>query len=150
MVEKGRGLGGGEAEVAFAQFGHLAPAAQARQGQWRVVAGGDGQVHAGRLALDQEAKGLVDGQLGDGVVIVEDEEEPAPGRDVEGRGDVVDERGDEAFQGRQLGRGDEALEATRLAIAGLGRDVLQGGGEVGEKAGRVVVPIVEGEPGGAQ
>ena len=74
-VEELGGLGGGETQVRGAQFGQLAPGAQPGQGQLRILAGGDDQVHARRQVLEQEGEGVVDPSGIDNVVVVEDEDE---------------------------------------------------------------------------
>ena len=94
-VEKVGGFGGGKPQVGGAQFGQLAPGAQPGQGELRILAGGDDQVHLRRQVLEQKGEGMVN-RLGiDHVVVVEDEDE------------LVREGGDLIEQGRQdrFGRG---------------------------------------------
>ena len=59
-VEKSGGFGGGETQVGGAQFGQLAPGAEPGQGERRILAGGDDQVHLRRQVLEQKGEGLVD------------------------------------------------------------------------------------------
>ena len=72
--EKVGGFGRREAQISGAQFGHLAPGAQAGQGQLRVLTGGDDQVHLRRLVLEQKGEGGVDRSW------------PQPGGSRQGRG----------------------------------------------------------------
>ena len=69
------GFGGREAQVGGAQLGQLAPGAQPGQGQARVFAGGDDQMHPRRQVLEQEGDGLIDRLGVDHVVVVEDQDE---------------------------------------------------------------------------
>ena len=98
LVEKLGGFGGGEAQVGGAQLGHLAPGAQPGQGQLRVLAGGDDQVHLRRQVLEQKGEGLVHRFGVDQVVVVQDEDE------VSGHGgDLVEQGRQDRFDGRRLG-----------------------------------------------
>ncbi len=86
MIEELGGFGGGEPEIGGAQFGQLAASAQMGQGELRIFAGGDDQVHLGRHVLEQKGEGRVNGWGFDNVVVIEDEAEI-----VWERRDVVDE-----------------------------------------------------------
>ena len=122
---------GGEAQVGGAQLGQLAPGAQPGQGERRILAGGDHQVHPRRQVLEQEGEGIVDRFGIDRVVVVEDEDE------------IVREGGDLVEQGRQDRVGRRwlrGLERTQHPRADLRRDRLQRGDEIGQEARGVVVP----------
>ncbi|MGD8997907.1 MAG: hypothetical protein PVH80_07345, partial [Anaerolineae bacterium] len=148
-VEEGGGLPGGEAEVSLTQLGQLAAPAQPGDRQGWVGAGGDDQVQAGRQVVEQEGERVVDGLGRDEVVVVEDEDDLATGgfpcrlAGCRAGRDVVDEGGEDRFSRWRPGgleRGQGGLSDARL-------HGLQGGDEVGEEAGQVVVALVEGEPG---
>ena len=59
LVEKSGGFGGRKPQVGRTQLGHLPPGAQAGQGQRRILAGGDDQMHLRRLVLQQKGKNIV-------------------------------------------------------------------------------------------
>ncbi len=89
LVEELGGFGGRETQVGSAQFGQLAPGAQAGQGQMWIFAGGDDQVHLWWQVLKQEGQGIVDRFGINDVVVVKDEDE------------ILGEGGDLVEQGRQ-------------------------------------------------
>ena len=82
LVEKFGGFRGGKTQVGDAYFGQLAPGAQPGQGQGRILAGGDDQVHLRRQVLEQKGESVVDGLGIDQVVVIEDEDHPARGMAV--------------------------------------------------------------------
>ena len=139
LVEKFGGFGRGKTQVGGAQLGQLAPGAQAGQGQLWVLAGGDDQVHLRRQVLEQKGEGIVDRSGIDHVVVVKDEDEI-----VRDGGDFVEQGRQDRF-GRRWLRG---LERTQHPCSNLRRNRLQGGDEVGQKAGGVVIPFVQRQPGG--
>ena len=130
---------GGEPQVGGAQFGQLAPGAQPGQRQRRILTGGDHQVHRWRQVREQEGEGVVDRFGIDHMVVVEDKDEI-----VRQGGDLVEQGGQDRC-GRQRRRGVEHSHHPR---PDLRRDRLQGSDEVGEEARRVVIPVVQREPGG--
>ena len=73
LVEVGRDLGQGEAQVGGADLDEVAPGAQARQRQRRVDAGADDQVHLGREVLEQVGHARLQVGVVDEVVVVQDE-----------------------------------------------------------------------------
>ena len=75
LVEKFGGFGGGETQIGGAQFGQLAPGAQAGQGQRWILAGGDDQVHLRRQVFEQKGKGLINRFGINRVVVIQDEDE---------------------------------------------------------------------------
>ena len=95
-------------------------------------------MQVGRLPLEQQTDGLVDGDLVDGMVVIQDQQ--AGGR---AGSHIVDQLGDQDVDGGQAGR----LEQTRHDPAQAGLHRLQGGDQVGEKARGVVVAPVQREPG---
>ena len=143
LVEERGGLFHGKAQVALADLGDLAPGAPLVQGQGRVLPGVDGGVHQGRLAFEEKAHDLVHRFRGDELVVVEDEGEGAGGG-----GDVVDQGGDQAVDGSGACRGEPRRVEHRLDGApDAPVNLLQGRDEVVEELDRVVVTLVEGNPG---
>ena len=134
MGEEFGRFAGGEAQCLGAEFGELSTAAQASERQLGVFAGGDDEVHLGGQMLEQEGEGLVNRWRFDEVVVVEDEDEV-----VGDGGDVVEQGGEHCFGGWGL----RGLEQAQDGVPHFGRDGLQGGDEVGEEAGGVVVVFVE-------
>ena len=130
--EEGVGLAGGEPEVGGTQLDELAAGAQPRQRQRRVGPGGQDDPEPLGQVLDEEGDRLVHLGLGDDVVVVEDQH-----TGVGVGGEVVDQAGDRV-EGRRGGVGRGAR---------LQPGPLQGGHEVGEEPGHVVVALVEREPG---
>jgi len=99
LVEEIGRLRGGEAQIGCTQLGHLPPAAQTGQGELRILTGGDDQAHLRRLVFEQKGQSLANRFGIHQVVVVKDEDEfPARGRDL------VQERGQECFDGWRLGR----------------------------------------------
>ena len=74
-LEELGGFGRREPQVGGAQLGQLAPGAQPGEGQARVLAGGDDQVHPRRQVLEQKGEGLVVRPGIEHVVVVQDEDE---------------------------------------------------------------------------
>ena len=126
------GLAGGEPEVGGSQLDELAAGAKPRQRQRRVGPGGQDDPEPLGQVLDEERDRLVHLGLGDDVVVVEDQH-----TGVGVGGEVVDQAGD-----RVEGRGGGVGRGARLQPGPL-----QGGHEVGEEPGDVVVALVEREPG---
>ena len=58
VVEKLGGFGGREAQIGGAQFGQLAAGAQPGQREWRILSGGDDQLHLRRQVIEQEGQRL--------------------------------------------------------------------------------------------
>ncbi len=139
LVEKFGGFGGGEAQVGGAQFGQLAPGAQAGQGQRWVFTGGDDQVHLRRQVLEQKGEGLVNRFGINHMVIIQDEDE------------IVRDGGNFIEQGCQqsirwaAAEGIGAQPTPLLQYFGCNR--LQSSDEVSQKAGGVVIPFVQRQPG---
>ena len=73
VVEVGRDLGQGEAQVGGTDLDQLAPGAQAGQRQRRVDAGADDQVHLGRKVLEQVGHARLQVGVVDEVVVVQDQ-----------------------------------------------------------------------------
>ena len=93
LVQEVGGLLGGEAEIAGAQLGELAPGAQPREAERRVHPRGDHQVQARRQPVEQELQGPVDRRAVDGVIVVEHQHE------IVGRGvDLVQQPGQDRLQ----------------------------------------------------
>ena len=109
--ERGRLLGA-EAQVGGAQLGQLAAGAQARQGQRRVLAGGDHQVQRRRQVVEQEGDRGVDGRRAHEVVVVEDQQ-----TGVGQGGQVVDQVGEHDLGRRRL-RGVEPGQRRRARRPG--------------------------------
>src|SRR5919107_3728441 len=105
----------------------------------RVLAGGDDQVHPWRQVLDQEGEGIVDRCGIDNVVVVEDENEI-----VFDGGDLVEQGRQDRFCWRWLG----GPEHAQHPFSDILRDRLHSSDEVRKKARRVVIPSVQGQPGG--
>ena len=138
-IEKLGGLGGGKTQICGAQLGQLAPGAQPGQGEVRILAGGNDQVDMGRQMLEQKGEGVVDRFGLNHVVIVEHEDEAA----LE-TGDFIEQGGQHRFRRRRLG----GLERAQNAFAGFRLQVLHSSDEISQKAGRVVVVLVQRKPGG--
>jgi hypothetical protein len=109
-----------------------------RQGQGRVLAAGDHQVHGGRQVVDQEGDRGLDGRGAHEMVVVQDEQ---AGR---WQGDeVVDQAGEHHLRWRRLG----GVEPGQRPPAAFGGDRLHGGDQVAEDLADVLVALVEGDPG---
>ena len=78
LVKKFSGFGRGETQVGGAQFGQLAPGAQAGQGKLGILTGGDDQVHLWRQVLEQKGEGFVNRFGINNVIVVKDEDEALP------------------------------------------------------------------------
>ena len=103
-----------------------------------ILTGGDDQVHLRRLVLEQKRKSLLHWFGINQMVVVKDEDELlAHGRDL------VQEHGQERLGGRRLG----GFERSQHPCSDTGRDGLQGCHEVSQKAGGVVIPCVQRQPG---
>ncbi len=75
LVEKLGGFIRGETQIGGAQLGQLASGAIACQGQLWIFAGGDDQVHLGRLVFDEEGQGLIHRLRIDQMIVIKDEDE---------------------------------------------------------------------------
>ena len=82
----------------------------------------------------------MDGLGFDQVVVIEDEDNP-----VGDGSDLVDQRGQDDLDRRWL----RGLERAQHAFFDIGLNRLQGGDEVGQEADRVVVTLIQREPGSA-
>jgi hypothetical protein len=90
----------------------LAPGAQPGQGQVRILAGGDDQVHPRRQVLEQEGEGIVDRSGIDNVVVVEDEDEI-----VRDGVDLVEQGRQGRFDRRRLGGSERANTPSPILAA---------------------------------
>jgi hypothetical protein len=129
----------GEAQVRGAELGQPAPRAQPGEWQRRARAAGDDQVHRRWPVVQEKGEGVVDGLRAYGVVVVEHEGEVT--RHLEY---LVAERGEDGLE--LLPRLQGAQEGTRgrpeVLVYGLySRDQVQ------EEACRIVVPLVQRDPG---
>ncbi len=133
------GFSGGEAQVGGPQLGQLAPGAEPGQGQLRILAGSDDQVHRRRQVLDHKGEGDVN-RLGiDDVVVVKDQNEP-----VREAGDFIEQ----SSQNNVVRRWPRGLERAHHPFSDFRRNRLQGGDQVKQKARGIVIPVVERQPGG--
>ena len=128
---------GGEAQIGGAQLGQLAPSAPPRQGQVRVLAGGDDQVHPRRHVLQKKGEGIVDRPGVDGVIIVEHEDEI-----FRHGADFIQERRQNRFDGSLLGR----LEHRQHFCTDTRLHRLQSGNEIHQEAWKVAIPFVQRQP----
>jgi hypothetical protein len=142
LVEELLRLLPGEAEVGTADLDELPAAAQPRQGQWRVGAGGDHQVQLIGNVVEEEGHGLVHVGCSDDVVVVQDEDPLHLRRVFSGAGHGVDQRCESG--GRVAGQGLE--DRCRLEVYA---NRFEGRHQVRQEPRQVVVPVVEGEPPGA-
>src|SRR5690606_16018041 len=107
------------------------------QRQIGVLPRGNGHMHLWRQVLQQKGQRLVN-RLGiDQVIVVEDQYELIPGG-----GDVIDEGGQDRFDGRGL-RGFKGGQYRRPDFR---RDRLHGRDEVSQKAARFAIAFIEGQP----
>ena len=113
------------------------------QGQGWVLPGVDRGVHQGRLALEEKVYDLVHRFRRDELVVVEDQGQGA------GRGgDVVDQGGHQALDGCRARRGKARRVKHRLDGApDPPIDLLQSGDQIVEELDRIVVTLVERDPG---
>src|SRR5215831_18653832 len=88
--------------------------------------------------LDEIGQGLVNRFGINHVVVVQDEDER-----VSYGGQVIEQGRQNRFGWRWL----RGLERTQDPCSGSGRKSLQSSDEVRQKAGRVVLPFVQGQPG---
>ena len=138
-VQERLGFFEGEEELGAADLDQLIARPQATEGQRRVGARGDDEVDLrGRLARRKATASWTAGRA-DRVVVVQDEDQVA-GQSAQ----VVQERGQDV-PGRRGLRGPEHGQGSR-AHALL--HPVEGRDDVGEEPHRVVVVLVEREPGG--
>ena len=138
LVEKLGGFGGGKTQVGGAQFGQLTPGAQPGQGQMWILTGGDDQVHLWRQVLEQKGEGFVNRFGINHMVVVQDEDEI-----VRDGGDFIEQGCQNRFDWRWL----RGLEHTQHPFSNIRRNRLQSSDEVSQKAGGVVIPFVQRQPG---
>ncbi len=132
-----RYLVGCEAQVGGADLDQLPAGAEPGEGEGRVYPGGDDQVDLRREVVQQEGHPVVDVPRLDHVVVVEDQHE------VVLDGLELVEQGGEDLVDRRL-RGLQQGERSR-ADPGDGRP--HGAQQVRPECRRIVVPLVEGQPG---
>ena len=136
--EKGGGFGGSKPQICGAQFGQLAAGAEPGQGERGSSRVAMTRCSCGGRCSTQKGEGLVN-RLGiDQVVVVQDEDE----RVREG-GDVIEQGRQDRVDGRWLRR----LQHTQYTLSNRRRNGLQRSDEVQEKAGGVVLPFVQRQPG---
>lgn len=139
-VEEGRGLSDREAQIGRPDFGQLIAGAQAGKRQRRIGAGEHDQAHLRRQMIQQERERLVDRPAGDRVAIVQDERE-RPSNFAQ----LVDQAGEDG-----LGRGRlRGLQQPQRDGAEAPLQRAERGDEIGEKARRIVVALIQREPGHA-
>ena len=137
LVEEGCHFLFPEAQVARPQLGDAAPGALAGEGKGRVVAREEDQMHLGWHVLDEQSDGGLDSRCVDGVVVVENH-----GEGLGRLGDLVDNSLHECLRRRSLcgfggnGRGAKA-----------GAHPLQGSAQVVEEGCKVIVALVQVNPG---
>ena len=137
LVEVGRGLLGGEAQVGGADLDQLAARPQPRQRQGRVGPAGDHQVQLRREVVEQEGHRVVDLARLDDVVVVEDQHDvPVDGAEV------VEEGGEHRLHGQRL----RCLEELEGAGAHRRSEGPEPGDDVGPEVRRVVVAGVQRQP----
>jgi hypothetical protein len=127
----------GEAQIGDAQLGHLAAGAQAGEGELRILAGGDDQVQLRRQVIEQEGHRLVDRPRIDRVVVIQHENEA-----IRQGGELVEEGRQDRFD-RRLRR----LQHSCNPGTGICGNRLDRRHEVGEEPRRVVVSLVQRQPG---
>ena len=137
VVEVGRHLVEGEAQVGGTDLDQLATRAQAGQGQCRVLAGADHQVHLRREVLQQERHAGLDVGAVDEVVVVE--HQPAV---VRHGAELIEHRGEDGLD-RWLAR----LQERERARADAWHHRLQGRDQVGPVRRGLAVALLKGQPG---
>ena len=136
VVQVGRRLLGGEAQIGRPDLEELAPSPQAGERPRWVGPAGDDEVELFREVLDQEDHRLVHCEGLDHVVVVQHED------DLLGEcGEVVEQAGDDRFQRRRGG-----LQRAQCVGADIGGDLAHGGDDVGPEHRRVAVTPVERQP----
>jgi hypothetical protein len=128
----------GEAQVGGAQLSELAAGPQPRQRERRVGAAGHHQPQRGRQVLQQEAERLVD-RLGLDQVVVVQHQHDRLGR----TGQLVDHHG----RDRLARTGLRALQEPGGLLGNPRGDRVQRGGDVAPEPHRVVVSLVQRQPG---
>ena len=136
VVEVGRHLVGGEAQVGGADLDQLAAGPQPSQRQERVGSAADHQVDVRREVLQQERHAVADVGPVDQVVVVEHEVDV-----VRHRREFVEHGGEDGLD-RRLGR----LQEREHVGSDAGHRGLQGGDHVGPERGGLAVALIEGEP----
>ena len=103
-----------------------------------ILTGGDDQVHLWRQVLEQKGEGIVNRFGINHVVVVKDEDEI-----VRDGGDFIEQGRQNRFGGRWL----RGLEHSQHPCSNIRRNRLQSSDEVSQKAGGVVIPFVQRQPG---
>ena len=140
VLEQLRCLRGGEPQLGHAHLGQLAARSQSRQSQRRIAAAGQHHAYPGRPVLEQERERLVHLLRSDHVVVIQDQQ----GLAVAGLGgQLVDQRRDQALERRRRGR----PEQRGHPFADPGAGPVQRGHRVTPEPGRIVVPLIQRQPG---
>jgi hypothetical protein len=121
-----------------ARISTSSPRAQAGEGQRRVGAAGDHQVQGRGEVVEQEGQPFVDLSRVDGVVVVQHQHDIAR----EGT-EFVEQRGEDRVDRRRLRR----LEERERPRVDPGHGSPQRGDQVGPEGCRLIVALVEREPG---
>src|SRR2546421_7181579 len=143
QVQKGAGLGEIKLQVSGAQLAELAARPQPGKGQAWIGAARDEQVQLGWAVLQKLGDGVLERLKRDGVVVVQHQEELATGS----AGQVARELCEDSREGEALQtmwRGEVRLDTSPKR----GITSLESGQQRGEEALRVVLLLVQGEPGG--
>jgi hypothetical protein len=130
-----------------ADFRKLIAGTKAREGQRRVGAGEDHQMHLRRQVVEEKRDSVVHRLGRDKVIVIQDEDIVCPwqeGSISPGSGDLVDQHSQNGFRRRWLRR----LEQSARDLPSVGMNHLQRGDQVSEETRQVVVTRVEGEPCG--
>ena len=138
LVEKVGGFGGGKTQVGGAQLGQLTPGAQPGQGKMWILTGGDDQVHLWRQVFEQKGEGFVNRFGINQMVVVQDKDEI-----VREGGDFIEQGCQNRFGWRRL----RGLEHSQHPFSNIRCNRLQSRDEVSQKAGGVVIPFVQRQPG---
>jgi hypothetical protein len=136
--EQGHGFGGGEAQVGGAQVGELALGAQAGEGQGRVGATDEHQAAGAGQVPQQVGDQLMNRLAGQPVVVVEHQGQPV------GQGVEFDQEG---LQKGVEGHGAWSVQQVEGGGQRAGGDVLNRPCQVGQEAQRVLVVLIERQPG---
>ena len=103
-----------------------------------ILTRGDEQVHLRRLVFDEESQGLID-RLGiDRVIIIKDEQKV-----LRDGGNFVEQGGQNGFDLQRLG----GLERSQQPLANSRLDRLQRGDQVRDEPRRIVIPLIQRQPG---
>jgi hypothetical protein len=135
-VEVRRGLVGREAQVGGSDLDQLIARPQASQGQLRVLAGADHQVHLRREVLEQEGHAGPEFGAVDEVVVVQHQVDV-----VRDGAELVDHRGQDSLD-RWLAR----LQERKRTGADAWSHRLQGRDHGGPERGGLAVALLQGQP----